>query len=69
MIWRIQEFLQNDLHFQITHMWRGGNRRVDMLTNFSLASWNLVVLESPSSELKQLIFDDIFGTCMSMNMV
>jgi len=33
-----------------------------------LNSWNLVVLESPPSELQRLIYDDISGACMPRNL-
>jgi len=70
MIRRIQEILQRYWHTQVIHTWREGNRCADWLANFSLSldSWNLVVLESPASELQRLIYDDIFGACIPRNL-
>ncbi|GAU12898.1 hypothetical protein TSUD_73850 [Trifolium subterraneum] len=66
LIRRIQEFLQKDWQIRFVHTWREGNRSARWLANFSLTSisWNLVIMESPPSELRQLLFDDFSGACM-----
>jgi len=70
LIRRIQELLRRDWHTQVIHTWREGNRCADWLANFSfsLDSWNLLVLETPPSELRRLLFDDISGACMPRDM-
>ncbi|GAU32767.1 hypothetical protein TSUD_323350 [Trifolium subterraneum] len=67
LIWRIQEFMQKDWQIRFVHTWREGNRSADWLANFSLtsSSWNPVIMESPPSELRRLLFDDFSGACMS----
>ena len=70
LVRRIQEILQRDWHTQVIHTLQEGNKCADWLANFSLSlnSWNLVVLESPPSELQRLIYDDISGACMPRNL-
>jgi len=69
LIRRIQNILNRNWKIQVHHTLREGNRSVDWLANFSLTmdSWNLILLETPSTELNSLLFDDIFGACMPRN--
>jgi len=65
----IRNILDGGWHVEIHHTWREGNRSANWLANFSLTmnSWDFVVLETPHSELNSLIFDDIYGVCMPIN--
>jgi ribonuclease HI len=50
----------------INHTWRGGNRSVDWLANFSISSdsMDFYILETPPIELQRLLFDDISEICI-----
>jgi len=69
LIRRIQNILNRNWRIQVHQTFREGNRNADWLANFSLTmnSWNFILLETPSSELNSLLFDDIYGTCMPRN--
>jgi len=70
LVQRIQEILRQEWHTQVIQSWHEGNICDDWLANFSLFFnfWNLLVLESPPTELQNHMFDDIYRACMPRNM-
>jgi ribonuclease HI len=69
LVQRIRKLLALDWQVRFRHTWREGNRCADWLANFSfsLDSFNCIIMENPSSELRRLLFDDISGASMPRN--
>ncbi|GAU45178.1 hypothetical protein TSUD_178710 [Trifolium subterraneum] len=69
LVRRIRNLLALDWQVQVRHTWREGNRSADWLANYSLSmdSFSCSIVESPPSELRTLLFDDVFGACMPRN--
>jgi hypothetical protein len=65
----IQGFLKLNWQMHFNHTWREGNRSVDWLANFSfsLDSFNIYVIETPSRKTLSLPFDVIYGTFKRRN--
>jgi len=57
----ICEFKYVNWQMQINHTWREGSRAANWLSNFSLT---LNSFDLPSSELQNILFDDISDSCM-----
>jgi hypothetical protein len=71
LVWRIRKFLNLSWTVQINHTLREGNRSAVWLANFSISmdSMNFNLLETPPNELQSLLFTDLFGACMSKNVI
>lgn len=69
LVQRIRKLLVLDWQVRFRHTWREGNRCADWLANFSfsLDSFNCIIMENPSSELRRLLFDDISDASMPRN--
>jgi len=69
LVQRIRKLLALNWRVQFHHTWREGNQYADWLANFSfsLDSFNCIIMENPSSELRRLLFDDIYGAFMPRN--
>ena len=69
LVHRIRKLVRMDWHVQINHTLREGNRSIDWLANFSISvnHLNLIILETPPTELQKLVFDDISEACMPRN--
>jgi ribonuclease HI len=69
LVRRIRKLLALDWQVQVLHTWREGNRSADWLANYSLSmsSFDFSIVESPPSELRSLLFDDLSGACMPRN--
>jgi len=55
------------VHFN--HTWREGIMSADWLANlsFSMDSFSIHVMDTPPSEVSTLLFDDIYGASMPIN--
>jgi len=69
LVQRIRKLLALDWRVKFRHTWREGNGCADWLanSNFSLDSFNCIIMENPSNELRRLLFDDISGASMPRN--
>ena len=61
--------LSLDWQVQVLHTLREGNQSADWLANYSLSldSYCYSMVESPPTNIRSLLFDDIYGACMPRN--
>jgi ribonuclease HI len=69
LVRRIRNLLALDWQVQVRNTWREGNRSADWLSNYSISmsSFDCSIVESPPSELRSLLFDNLSGACLPRN--